>query len=57
MEFAVIEHTGSAPLEPAFSYEHTDIPPGLTLADWRRARPRPDRRTLRALLRSVLLQS
>ena len=35
-----------------FMYEHTDIPPGTTLADWRRARPRPERRTRLAGLRS-----
>jgi hypothetical protein len=37
-----------------FMYEHTDIPPGLTLADWRRARPRRERWTLFAGLRSSL---
>jgi hypothetical protein len=35
-----------------FMYEHTDIPVGLTLSDYRRARPRPARRTLLATLRS-----
>jgi hypothetical protein len=37
-----------------FMYEHSDIPVGLTLSDYRRARPRPDRRTLFASLRSSL---
>jgi hypothetical protein len=36
-----------------FMYEHTDIPVGQTLSDYRRARPRP-RRTLVASLRSSL---
>ena len=36
-----------------FMYEHTDIPAGLTLLDYRRARPRP-RRTPIATLRSSL---
>jgi hypothetical protein len=35
-----------------FMYEHTDIPAGLTLLDYRRARPRHARRTLIATLRS-----
>jgi hypothetical protein len=37
-----------------FMYEHTDIPVGLTLSDYRRARPRLARRTLVASLRSSL---
>ena len=37
-----------------FMYEHSDIPAGLTLLDYRRARPRPTRRTLIATLRSSL---
>ena len=37
-----------------FMYEHTDIPVGLTLLDYRRARPRHARRTLIATLRSSL---
>jgi hypothetical protein len=37
-----------------FMYEHTDIPAGLTLPDYRRARPRLARRTFIASLRSSL---
>jgi hypothetical protein len=37
-----------------FMYEHTDIPAGLTLSDYRRARPRHTRRTLTTTLRSSL---
>jgi hypothetical protein len=39
----------------AFAYEHTDVPPDVTLTVWRRSRtpqPRP-RRPLRALLRRL----
>jgi len=40
--------------EPPIAYEHCDIPEGLTLAEWRRARrhsaPRP------TLLRRLLLR-
>lgn len=36
----------------AFAYEHTDVPPDVTLTAWRRGRtPHPRRRrTLRAML-------
>ena len=36
-----------------FIYEHTDIPAGLTLTEYRRLRPRPEGRTLSALLPHV----
>ena len=41
----------------AFAYEHTDVPPDVTLSAWRRPRPRrpPRRRLLRAVLRLVHL--
>src|SRR4051794_26936904 len=32
----------------AFAYEHTDVPPDVTLTEWRRARRQPPRRSLRA---------
>jgi hypothetical protein len=35
-----------------FMYEHTDIPAGQTLTEYRRLRTRPEGRTLRAVLRS-----
>jgi hypothetical protein len=35
----------------AFRYEHCDIPEGMTLREWRAARARPARRSLRELLR------
>ena len=39
----------------AFAYEHTDVPPDLTLTAWRRSRAQHPRRrrTLRALLRRL----
>jgi hypothetical protein len=37
-----------------FMYEHTDIPVGLTLTEYRRLRPRPEGRTPIAFLRSLL---
>ena len=35
-------------------YEHTAIPVGLTLTEYRRLRPRSEGRTLSAFLRSLL---
>jgi hypothetical protein len=35
--------------ELSFRYERCDIPPGLTLAEWRRSRARRKRRTRLAL--------
>jgi hypothetical protein len=39
----------------AFAYEHTDVPPDVTLTAWRRARRRRPlrRRPLRALVRRL----
>ena len=40
------------PLPQSFRYEHTDIPAGMTLAEYRRARaPRERRGTARGLRR------
>jgi hypothetical protein len=36
-----------------FMYEHSDIPTGLTLSEYRRLRPRPEGRTPLAFLRSL----
>ena len=41
------------PMTKTFVYEHTDIPPGLTLAEWRQSRPRPERRTWLTPIRSL----
>jgi hypothetical protein len=41
---------GTALRELGFRYERSDIPAGLTLAEWRRSRARPKRRTRLALL-------
>ncbi len=32
------DHINPAALPSAFAYEHTDIPPGLTIEAWRRQR-------------------
>jgi hypothetical protein len=37
-----------------FMYEHTDVPAGLTLSEYRRLRPRLEGRTPLAFLRSAL---
>ena len=37
----------SAPVTPlphSFAYEHADVPPGVSLTDWRESRRRPNRR-------------
>ncbi len=40
---ATVDLTDPASFVGAFAYEHTDIPPGQTLQDWRRERTRQAR--------------
>lgn len=35
---ATVDRTQPSSFAGAFAYEHTDIPPGQTIADWRRQR-------------------
>jgi hypothetical protein len=46
--------TDAPAMDNAFMYEQTDVPPGLTLGDWRRLRARRERRTRLASLRMLL---
>jgi len=46
------------PLPQSFAYEHTDVPPGVTLAEYRRARaPQPRRRPVSRVRRSLRARS
>jgi hypothetical protein len=40
-----------------FRYERSDIPAGQTLAEWRRSRARPKRRTRHALLSRIVFRT
>jgi hypothetical protein len=40
-----------------FRYERSDIPAGQTLAEWRRSRARPNRRTRHALLTHIAFRA
>ncbi len=53
---ATTQHINPAGLPTAFGYERTDIPPGLTIQDWRsqRAANAPVHRPLRHPLRTQL---
>ena len=48
--------TDPADFRGAFAYEHSDIPPGMTVAAWRRQNARPQsraRRTWRRVARRL----
>lgn len=39
-----VKSAPATPLPNSFAYEHCDVPPGVSLTDWRESRPRPNRR-------------